>query len=82
MRISVVFHFSDEDEPRATTGVEGAVTDFILPAIGDLVRHRDMHGHAVLGRVTERIYVYDLPDGVGVDGAVTVTLLLERVPVH
>jgi hypothetical protein len=82
MRISVHFQFNDEPEPAASTGVEGTITDFILPSNGDLVRHRNVRGALVLGMVMQRIYVYDLTDGLDVDGTVTVTIMLEKVQVH
>ena len=82
MRISVHFQFNDEAEPAASTGVEGAITDFILPSNGDLVRHRDVQGALVLGTVMQRIYVYDLANGLDVDGMVTVTIMLQKVRVH
>ncbi len=82
MRISVHFQFNDEPKPAASTGVEGAITDLILPSKGDLVRHRNVKGVLVLGTVMQRVYVYDLDDGLDVDGTVTVTIMLEKVPVH
>jgi hypothetical protein len=75
----VLFHFHDENEPAATTGVEGNVTDILLPSVGDVVRHRDSDGKFVLGRVTERVYMYDLPDGDNVQGSVIVTLTLRKL---
>jgi hypothetical protein len=47
-----------------------------------LVRHRNVRGALVLGTVMQRIYVYDLADGLDVDGTVTVTIMLEKVQVH
>ncbi len=82
MRIVVLFQFQDEPTPAASTGVEGAVTDFILPCKGDLVRHRDFSGTPVLGRVQERIYLYDIASGVDVEGTVSVTVVLDKVAVH
>ncbi len=82
MLICVLFHFSDEQAASAATGVEGEVTDMILPCVGDLVRHADSGGTPVLGRVTERVYVYDLPNGINVDGSVTVTIMLQKMSVQ
>ena len=79
MRITVNFQFSDQSNPAAVTGVIGAVTDLILPCVGDTVRHCDEDGVVFMGRVTDRLYSYDLADGVNVDGDVTVTLSMSRV---
>ena len=82
MRISVEFHFNDESEASAVTGVDGNVTDLLLPAVGDVVSHRSADGKLWLGRVTQRMFTYAMPEGPAVDGEVTVTLSLHRQPVH
>ena len=79
MRITLFFQFNDQDKPAAITGVDGAVTDLILPCVGDLVRHRDAKGIAFTGNVTQRVYSYDLVDGPNVDGSVEVVICMERV---
>lgn len=81
MRIYVEFHFNHEEKPAAVTGVEGEVTDIILPDVGDLIRHSDS-GHPFVGKVTERTFSYNLSEGVGINGSVTVTLSLDRVEVN
>ena len=82
MRINVFFRFNDQDSPAAVTGVTGAVTDLILPCVGDTVRHCDDHGAVFMGKVTDRLYSYDITDGVNVDGDVTVTILMDRVAIQ
>ena len=82
MRIFAKFYFKDDTEAVATTGVAGDVTDFILPSVGDLVWHHDSTGIPIMGKVTERVYIYRLAEGVDVDGSVQVTLMLDRVPIH
>ena len=82
MHIFVLFHFNHESEPIAVTGVEGDVTDILLPSVGDLVRHRDSKNNAFTGRVTERIFEYTIRRGMAVEGAVAVTLCLDRSVVH
>lgn len=82
MRITVHFLFNDQDKPAATTGVCGAVSDFIVPGVGDMVRHCDDGGAVFLGRVSDRLYSYDITDGVNVDGDVTITLSMSRVPIQ
>lgn len=81
MRISVEFLFNHEAKPSAVSGVEGEVTDFILPSVGDLVRHSDS-GAPFIGKVTERIFSYNLPEGSNIDGSVRVTLSLDRIVVQ
>ena len=64
------------------TGVEGDVTDFILPSVGDMVSHQDVNGKPCIGRVTERMFSYAIPNGIEVDGTVTVYLHLDRTQVN
>jgi hypothetical protein len=82
MNICVLFHFHDQEEPSVSTGVEGNVTDLLLPSVGDIVRHRDTAGNMVLGRVSERTFRYDVCDGFDVNGSVVVTLTLNKLQVH
>ncbi len=82
MHIFVLFHFNHEPGPLAVTGVEGDVTDLLLPAVGDIVRHRDADGNPFKGRVTDRIFDYDVKQGVNTNGAITITLCLDRTRVH
>lgn len=79
MRIVVHFHFNKDENPVATTEVHGEITDVILPCVGDFVRHRHPGGERFMGKVTERIYDFDLPNGIDVRGTVTVTLCLDRM---
>ena len=82
MHIIVLFQFNHEDKPAAVTGIEGDVTDILLPIVGDLVRHNDSAGVPFEGKVTDRIFSYELPAGNAVDGAISVTLCLDRSLVH
>lgn len=82
MLIAVNFQFNDESVPAATTGVEGQISDMIMPSVGDMVRHCDLDGYPFLGTVTNRIYKYDVANGVNVEGRVVVTLLLDRVAIN
>ena len=82
MRIFVHFQMNHETEACAITGVEGDVTDFILPNVGDMVSHRDLDGKPCLGRVTERMFTYTVPNGVEIDGTVTVMLSMDRSQLH
>ena len=59
MRIFVFFQFNHEAKPVAVTGVEGDVTDILLPCIGDTVKHPDSEGTPFEGTVTKRIYAYE-----------------------
>ena len=80
--IFVLFHSNGETEPVTVTGIEGDVTDIILPSVGDIVRHRNSRGEPFQGKVTERQLVYNIKNGVAVDGVVSVTLCLDRTVVH
>ncbi len=77
MRITVLFQFNHESEPAAVTGIEGEVTDIIMPDVGDLIAHSDS-GSPFRGKVTERRFKYTMPLGEDVDGSVEVTLCLDR----
>lgn len=81
MHIVVLFQFNHESEPSAATGIEGDVTDIILPAVGDVVEHSDS-GHPFTGKVTERKFKYAMPTGEDVGGSVIVTLCLDRTTVQ
>ena len=82
MHIFVLFHFNHEPGPLAVTGVEGDVADLLLPAVGDIVRHRDLEGKPFEGKVTDRIFEYDVKHGVAITGAIAVTLCLDRTRIH
>ena len=82
MRITAQFHFNDSDSPAAVSGVFGPVTDLILPCVGDIVRHRDDHGIVFMGKVTDKLFSYDITDGANVDGDVTVTVSMDRMPIQ
>lgn len=83
MHIVVSFQFHGDKGPSAQTGVEGDVTDLVLPSVGDVVEHRDAAGAPFRGRVTERLFKYDLPNGTAVmRGMVSITLCMERTLVH
>lgn len=82
MHIFVLFHFNHELSPVAVTGVEGDVTDILLPCVGDIVKHRDSEGRPFEGKVTERIFQYDVKQGMAVSGAVAITICLDRSVVH
>jgi hypothetical protein len=79
MRIAILFHFLDELEPAAVTEVEGAVTDVLLPLLGDTVCHRNAEGMRFRAHVIGRHFDYSLADGEGIDGSITVTLSLDRM---
>lgn len=81
MRIYVEFHFNNEEKPAAVTGVEGDIADILLPNVGDLVSHSDS-GKPFTGRVKDRLFSYDISEGIGISGSVTVTLSLDRVPIN
>ena len=82
MHIFVLFNLNGEPGPAAVTGVEGQVTDLLLPFPGDVVHHRAADGRFFTGKVTHRMFSYELPDGQAIDGAVSVTLFLDRLPLH
>lgn len=82
VRIQVYFQFITESRPSACTGIEDGVTDLLLPSKGDLVAHTDVGGKQFSGRVTERMFTYEMPAGIDVDGTVTVTLFLDRSQQH
>ena len=80
MQIFVFFHFNNERSPAAITGIEGDVVDILLPNVGDIVDHRYINDVPFRGRVTERQFLYNIDRGVAVEGAVAVTLCLDRLP--
>ena len=82
LHIFVLFRFNHEPGPTAVTGVEGDVTDLLLPAVGDVVRHRDAEGSPFEGKVTSRMFEYDMGQGNAVTGAVAVTLWMDRTVVQ
>ena len=82
MHIYVLFRFNNEPGPIAVTGVEGDVTDMILPCVGDIVEHSDSFGEPFRGKVTDRVYRYELAAGRAINGAVSVTLCLDRTTVQ
>lgn len=79
MRITLEFVLNGRNAPSAVTGVEGAVTDMIVPSPGDFVEHRDLEGNTILGRVTRRSYRYLLGKGDEIDGEVIVLIWLDEV---
>ena len=82
LRIIVEFQLNNEPDACAVTGVEGEVLDLLLPSVGDIVSHRDVDGKPCIGRVTERMFSYHVPNGIEVDGTISVTLYLDRTQVH
>lgn len=80
MHITILFQITTERHPSAITEVEGAVTDVILPEVGDTVTHRDFAGQTFRGQVLGRHFDYQLSDGEDVSGSVTVVLSLKRLP--
>ncbi len=82
MRIFVLFKFNHEKAPAAVTGVEGDIVDILLPSVGDVVRHHDAQGSPFQGKVTDRIFEYDIKQGLAVDGTIAVTLCLDRIAVQ
>ena len=82
MCIELVFQFTTESRPSAFTGVEDDVVDLILPSIGDLVTHRDVAWKPFSGRVADRTFSYAMPAGEDVNGAITITLFLNRPLQH
>ena len=82
LHIFVLFQFNHEDSPAAVTGIEGDVADILLPCVGDIVQHSDSTGMPFEGKVTHRIFRYDLAAGSALSGAIAVTLWLERTVVQ
>ena len=79
MRISIFFQFNGETAPSAITGVEGDIADVLLPAVGDLVEHVTAEGVPFTGRVSDRVFKYELPNGQSVDGgSILITLHMNR----
>ncbi len=83
VHIVISFHFNEAPQPSAVTGVEGNITDLILPAVGDVVEHRNASGVPFRGRVTDRIFRYNLPRGDAIlQGDISVQLCLDRTTIH
>ena len=83
MLISISFQFHGDPAPAAITGVEGDVSDILLPAVGDLVKHVSKAGVPFTGRVTDRVFQYDLPNSQSAgDGSILITLHLDRNVIH
>ncbi len=80
MHITILFQVVTEQHPSAVTEVEGAVTDVILPGVGDTVTHRDFSGQTFRAQVLGRHFDYRLSDGEDVSGSVSVVLSLKRLP--
>ena len=79
MRITLQFVLNGRSAPSAVTGVEGEVTDLILPNPGDFVEHRDFSGAPIMARVTQRSFRYHLSDGEDAMGEVAVVIWLDPV---
>ena len=79
VRITLQFVLNGRDSPSAVTGVEGPVTDLIVPSPGDYVEHKDFDGNPIMARVTQRSYRYLLSEGEEADGEVAVIIWLEEV---
>lgn len=82
MRISILFQFYDESRPAAVTEVEGAISDILLPEVGDTVCHRDLDGRRFRAHVLGRHFDYSIDEGEDVDGAISVLLSLKRLEVE
>ncbi len=79
VRITLQFVLNGRESPSAVTGVEGPVTDLIVPAPGDYVEHKDFDGNSILAKVTQRSYRYLLSEGETADGEVAVIIWLDEV---
>jgi hypothetical protein len=82
MRIAILFHFFNENEPAAITVAEGNITDILVPLLGDTVCHRNAEGERFRGAVVGRHFDYSLASdasGGEIDGTITVTLSLSRL---
>jgi hypothetical protein len=85
MRIAILFHFFNEQEPSAITVAEGEITDMLVPLLGDTVCHRDARGDRFRGAVVGRHFDYSLAndlEGGEIDGTITVTLSLSRLQMN
>jgi hypothetical protein len=85
MRIVILFHFLNEPEPSAVTVAEGAITDMLVPLLGDTVCHRDQQEAEFRGVVVGRHFDYRLANGLEgeeIDGTITVTLSLTRLAIN
>ena len=82
MRFVIDFRFNGDGLALAVTGVDGEISDVLLPSVGDVVEHRDDGGRPFRGRVTERVFNYDLEHGHSVGGTIAVTIYLDRMVIH
>lgn len=85
MRIAIMFHFFDEQQPAAITVAEGPITDMLVPLLGDTICHRNAEGARFRGAVVGRHFDYSLADdyeGGEIDGTITVTLTLNRLQLN
>ncbi len=82
LRITVLFHFTDEADPAAVTAVDGDVTDLMLPGLNDTICHNDFSGRRFRAKVVGRHFDYRFAIGEEIDGAITVTLSLARLQSH
>ena len=83
MLISITFRFNDDPSLSAVTGVEGDIADVLLPSIGDVVEHVTAAGVPFSGRVSDRVFRYDLPNSSVVSGgSILITLHLDRNVIH
>jgi hypothetical protein len=85
MRIAIMFHFFNEQEPAAITVAEGPITDMLVPLLGDTVCHRNAEGDRFRGAVVGRHFDYSLAsdaEGGEIDGTITVTLSLSRLQMN
>ena len=82
MRFVIDFRFNGDGSALAVTGVDGEISDVLLPAVGDVVEHKNSDGKPFRGRVTERVFTYSIEDGHSVDGTICVKIFLDRTVVH
>ena len=85
MRIAILFYFLNESSPAAVTVAEGAITDMLVPLLGDTICHRDAQDNRFRGAVVGRHFDYSLANGLAgeeIDGTITVTLSLTRLPLN
>jgi hypothetical protein len=85
MRIAIMFHFVNEHHPAASTVAEGAITDMLVPLLGDTICHRNAEGERFRGAVVGRHFDYSLANdhsGGEIDGTITVTLSLSPLQMN
>ncbi len=83
MLISISFQFNGDHAPAAVTGVEGDIADILLPSVGDLVEHVNAAGVPFSGRVSDRVFRYELTNSQDAgDGSIRITLHMDRTIVH